>query len=185
LLKGLRRKPSLFLDLFKEGAQVVHLEGQEFLFLLSLLLVNFLSLFVSYLCRCDAGVQLDDSVGLAHLFRFKIDNLLLQIFLAVLSLQLFAHREGHRALVKSLVGLIRHFDVVPDSQEQEAPLRLVESHLADNLIEALAEQLFSDWAETGLAGLPLKKFLVEHFSKSGHIDSSGWHMAHILNEVLA
>jgi len=96
---------------------VVHLEGQELLFLLSLLLVNFLTLFVPYLGGYDAAIQLDDSVGLAHLFGFKVFDLLLQILLAVLSLQLFAHRKGYRALVKSLIGLVRHFDVVADPQE--------------------------------------------------------------------
>ena len=55
------------------------------------------------------------------------------------SLQLFSHRKRYSALVKSLIGLIRHFDVFTYSQEQKTPLWLVERHLTDDLVEALAE----------------------------------------------
>ena len=115
------------------------LEGQEFLFFIVLSFIELLPLFVSGERGCDAAFELSDLVELASSFSFQLTDLLLQFFLAMFSLQLFSHRKRYSALVKSLIGLIRHFDVVAYSQEQKTPLWLVERHLTDDLVEALAE----------------------------------------------
>ena len=67
--------------------------------------------------------------------------------------------------------------------EEHATVRVIKGNLADNLIEALTKEFFTDRAEASLASLPLQKFLVQHLTKTCNIDSRGWLMAHLLNEV--
>ena len=101
------------------------------------------------------------------------------------SLKLLAHSECNWALVQCLICSNSHFNFVAHSEKKKTTLRLVESHLTNDLIETLGEKLLSYRAYTGLTGLTLHKFLIEHFSQTRYINSSCFLMRNILNVVLA
>ena len=88
-------------------------------------------------------------------------------------------------LVKRLIGGNGHLDLITDSEEEQTALWLVQGHLADDLVEALREQFFSDWTDATLTGLTFHKLLVKHLSQTGNIDSGGGLMAHILDVVFS
>jgi len=46
-----------------------------------------------------------------------------------------------------------HLDLIPYSDEKESSFSAVDGDLSDQFIEALGEELFSVWANTGLTGL--------------------------------
>jgi hypothetical protein len=64
----------------------------------------------------------------------------------MLGLQLLAHGESHRGLVQGLIGRDGHLNLITDSQQEKAALGLVEGNLADDLIEALGEELLTNGA---------------------------------------
>lgn len=73
----------------------------------------------------------------------------------MLRLLLFAHGKRHGALIQGLVGFSGHLDVIPDAQEKQATLWLVQSHLSDELINALTEELFAHRADSSAPSLTL------------------------------
>ena len=88
-------------------------------------------------------------------------------------------------LIERLVGSDGHHDLVANAEEKKSALGQVQGDLADDLIEALGEELLTDGADATLSSLTLHKLLIKHFSQSGDIDSRGGLMTHILNPVLA
>ena len=103
----------------------------------------------------------------------------------MLSEQLLSHGKRHCALIKSLVGRVGLLDVIADAQEKKTTHWFVKSHLTDNLVKALLEQLLADGAEASLTGLPLEQLLVEHLTEARDIDTTGRLVADLLAEVLA
>jgi len=103
----------------------------------------------------------------------------------MLSLKLLSHGKSDRALVQSLISSNGHLDLISDSEEEKATLRLIQSHLSDDLVKALGEELFSDGTDTALSGLTLHQLLVQHLSQSCYINSSSFLMTNVLNVVFA
>jgi len=103
----------------------------------------------------------------------------------MLCLKLLSHGEGDRGLIEGLISSDSHLDFISHSEEQESTLGLVEGHLTDDLVEALAEELLADRADAGLTCLSLHQLLIEKFSQACDINSCGLLVAHILNVVLA
>ena len=87
-------------------------------------------------------------------------------------------------MIEGLVGLNVRVDVALDTQEKETAFRHVESNLTDDLLKTLLEELLTHRADTLFTSLPLHKFLVKHFSQTGHINSGGWLWASLLHPVL-
>ena len=176
---------SLGLNLLEEALQVGGLVVEELNLFCALFGLNLATRGIARLNGLNLALQLDYFVGLLFLLGFELGDSLLEVSLAVLSLQLLAHGEGHRALIESLVGSDGHHDLVTDTEKQKAALGQVESHLTDDLVEALGEELLTHWANAALSGLTLHELLVQHFSESGDINSAGGLVAHILDPVLA
>ena len=76
------------------------------------------------------------------------------------SLQLLTHGKRHTGLIQGLVGSDRHLDLVSDPDKEQAAFWLTQSHLSDDLIEALGEKFLSDWADAAFASLSLHQLLV-------------------------
>ena len=103
----------------------------------------------------------------------------------MLCLQLLSHGESNELLIESLVGSDSHFDFVSDSEQQESTLGLIEGDLTDDLVEALAEELLTNGADSGLSCLSLHQLLIKELSEASDINSGCLLVAHVLNVVLA
>ena len=86
-------------------------------------------------------------------------------------------------LVKRLVCRNGHPDLITDTKENKTPLRQIEGHLSDYLIEALRKELLTDGANATLPGLHLHQLLVKHLPQSRHINPRRWLVTHILNPL--
>ena len=163
---------------------MVHLELKELHLFSSLVDINDALFLVSDFLCLNSSLKFNDLVLVSQFFVLQVEDLLFKVVLAMLRQQLLPHGEGDSALVQSLICSVSQLDIISDSQEEQAPLRLIKRHLSDNLIEALLEQFLTDGAEPGLTRLPLEQLLVEHLTEPGHIDTTGWLVAHLLHEVL-
>ena len=104
---------------------------------------------------------------------------------SMLCLELLAHGEGNRTVVERVVGLYVRVDVTLDAQKEQASLRHVKRHLANDLLEALLEELFANWADTAFPRLALHQLLVEHLTEPRHINPACRLRARLLDPVLA
>lgn len=158
---------------------------EELEFVSRLFLVNDLAEARSHVDGVDLRIELNDLVCLALAAFLVFLNPVVQVSLALLSLNLLAHSKNCTRLVEGLIGRDGHLDLVPDSEEEKASFGLTQTHLTDNLIKALREELFSYRADAALASLPLHQLLIELLSQTGHVDSGRLLVAHVLYVVLA
>ena len=85
--------------------------------------------------------------------RFKVRDVLAHFVLALLGHECFTHTISDGALVKSLIGLDGHFDLITDTDEEETSLSTVDGDLSDKFIEALSEKLLTEGANTSFTRL--------------------------------
>ena len=164
---------------------MVSLELQEFDLLSTLILVDGASLSMTSVKSRDATFQLQYPVQVSLLLILKLLDLVLQIVLAMLSLQLLAHSESHRAVIQGLVGLNVGVDVSLDAQKEKTALWHVQSDLADDLLKALLEEFLTNGADATLTSLPLHELLIEHLSEARYIDSGSRLRAGLLHPLLS
>ena len=69
-------------------------------------------------------------------------------------------------MVEGLVRADRVAALVPNTEEEQAALRLSKRDLTNDLIEALLEQILAHWADAGLAGLALGEARIEGLPQS-------------------
>ena len=89
----------------------------------------------------------------------------------MLCLNLLSHCKSRGALVKSLVRSDSHFNLISDSQQQQASFGFIEANLSDDLIKTLRKQLLTHWADTALTSLSLHELLIQHFPEASNVDS--------------
>jgi hypothetical protein len=119
------------------------------------------------------------------LFCLKLLDLLDQVQLSIFGLKLLAHGESNRGLVERLVSSNRHSDFITHSKEQLAANGLCKGHLSDDLVEALAKELFTNWADAAVTCLALHELLVELFTKARHINSGSLFGVGVSDQVFA
>ena len=105
--------------------------------------------------------------------RFKICNVLAHFILTLLCHERLAHSISNRTFVKSLIGLDGHLNFIADSNKQEAALCTVDSDLTDQFVEALGEELLTEWADSGFTGLASLNRGVQVILQVDHVDLSG------------
>lgn len=105
------------LNLLKEALQVRSLIVKELNLFLALLRFNLATRSVARLDGLNLRLQFDYFVRLFFLFGFEFHNALLEVGLAVLSLQLLAHGEGYGTLIKGLICCNGHHNLVSDSEK--------------------------------------------------------------------
>jgi len=103
----------------------------------ALLLVNDLLHALALIDRVDFCLELDNLVGLLLAASLVLLNPVVEVSFAIFGLNLLAHGESGRALVERLVGRDRHLDLVSNSEQEQAALRLAQADLANDLIKAL------------------------------------------------
>ena len=158
---------------------------EELDFSLSFLDLDLAALFVALFDSFDLAFEFDDLVFELRLLGIEFIYSLLKISLSVFGLELLAHGECHRALIKRLVSSNCHLNFVTDSQQQQSSLGLTQSHLPNDLVKALREELFAHRTDSGLPCLPLHQFLVKHLSEPRDIHARRRLMTHVLYVVLA
>ena len=176
---------SLLHNLLKETLKMVALESQELEFFFTLFLIYFGSFTNTLLYRFDAPFKLENPVLLADTLILFVFNDFLEVSLTMLSLLLLAHSKRHRALIKSLIGLSCHLDIISNAKQEESTLRLIKRDLPDELIKAFTEEFFTHRADSSGTSLPLIQLLIEHFSKTSNADTGCDVMAYSLHKVLA
>ena len=115
----------LLFNLLKEPLQVVRLLNEELDLLLPFLLLFFPLLFNDSVNGFNFGPLLNNLFLLLLLLFLQLGLPVLKLLSAELSLQLFAGREGHRAVIEGLIGLNIGVDIAFDSQEKESAFRHV------------------------------------------------------------
>lgn len=103
----------------------------------------------------------------------EIADVLLHLIFSLLSHKSLAHSISDRTLVKRLIGLNCHLNLITNTHQKEAALCTVDSDLADKLIKTLGEEFLTEWADTGLTGLSALELLVEPVLQIDHINLSG------------
>ena len=116
---------------------MLRLRLEEALFVFASFLVVLLFLLDDRVDRFDLRLELENFLLLLLLSLLKLNSLFLQLGPAVLSLQHLAHGEGDRRAVEGLIGLDVRVDVPLDAQQEETALWAIQSHLPDDLFEAL------------------------------------------------
>lgn len=81
------------------------------------------------------------------LFLFQFDDARTQLRSPLFGLQLLPHGESERAFVQCFVGVDRHVEFVPDSHQEDAPFRAVDSHLANDFVVALFMEFLANGAD--------------------------------------
>ena len=104
---------------------------------------------------------------------FQVADVLLHLILALLGHEGLAHAVSNGTLVERLIGLDGHLDFVTDTHQEEAALSAVDSDLADQLVEALAEELLTEGADARLAGHRALQRLVELVLQIDNVDLRG------------
>ena len=104
---------------------MVRLLHEELDLLLPFLLLFFPLFFNDSVNGFNLGPLLNNLFLLLLLLFLQLGLPVLQLLSAELSLQLFAGREGHRAVIEGLVGLDVGVDVAFNSQEKESAFRHV------------------------------------------------------------
>ena len=132
------------------------LEFEEFYLLSALVFIDGTFLSMTSLETFNSLLKRPDFVQISFLFIFKLLDLFEQGLLAMLRLQLLAHGEGHGRLIENLVGIVSHVHLITHSEQEQSSLGLIQGHLSDDLVEALAKELISHWTETRFTSLSLK-----------------------------
>ena len=91
---------------------------QELDLLFPLFLLHISPLLVALINGFDLGFEFFDLVVKLGLPFFQLNNPFLQLSLALLSLQLFAHAECDSTLVQCLISCNRHLDLITYAQQQ-------------------------------------------------------------------
>ena len=182
---GVRSALALVGDRLEELGQMGLLVPEELDLSITLLAFDFLALLVALVDGFDLRLQLRNLVLKLRLLVLELLDGLLQVGLAVLSLQLLAHRERDGRLVERLIGADSHLDLVANSEQQQAALGLGQRNLADDLIEALREELLTHRADSRLAGLSVHELGVEVLSQASNVDAGSGRVRHILDVMLS
>ena len=103
----------------------------------------------------------------------EVADVLLHLIFSLLSHKSLAHSISDRTLVKRLIGLNCHLNLITNTHQKEAALCTVDSDLADKLIKTLGEEFLTEWTDTGLTGLSALELLVEPVLQINHINLSG------------
>ena len=103
----------------------------------------------------------------------QVADILLHLVLALLGHESLAHAVSNGALVELLVRIDRHLDLVSHSNQQKSTLSAVDGDLANQLVVALGEELLTEGAYTGLAGLGTLKLQIEVVLQIDHVNLGG------------
>lgn len=111
-------------------------------------------------------------------------NLILEIVGALLGFDLLPHAKVDRGLIDSLIGSEGHPVLVPNSHQEQPPLRAVDGHLPDDLIECLRVELLANRADSLGFGLPVLEHLVEPVLQLDYVLPGGGLVRYVLDVEL-